>query len=375
MILKLLFAIILLVHGLIHLLGFLKEWHLAKVSQLSGKTLVPLSDSLSKVAGFFWLLTFILFVVSAAIFITGKEMWWIVAFFALLISQILIIFYWQDAKFGTIANIIIFIIVFLSFASFNLQSTVIKESRCILSRTDGQKRTVVTGEMLAGLPGCVQKWLVNSKVVGREKIQMLRLTQHGLLRTKPDSKWMPVEASQIIRIEEPAFIWNAKIQAAPLMHIYGRDKYENGRGNMLIKMLAFFPIANSKGREIDQGTLLRFLGEIVWHPTTALNEYIKWEQLDSFSAKATMTYGDVSASGIFRFNQAGDVASFEADRYYDRDGKFTLEKWLAVVRDFQVFEGVRIPVDSQVTWRLKTGDFTWYKFRITDIKYNITQIS
>lgn len=35
-------AVLLLVHGLIHLIGFLKPWKLAAVPQLSGRAIVPL---------------------------------------------------------------------------------------------------------------------------------------------------------------------------------------------------------------------------------------------------------------------------------------------------------------------------------------------
>jgi hypothetical protein len=30
-----------------------------------------------------------------------------------------------------------------------------------------------------------------------------------------------------------------------------------------------------------------------------------------------------------------------------------------------------MPVKSEATWRLKDGDFTWYKLQITDIRFNV----
>jgi hypothetical protein len=29
-----------------------------------------------------------------------------------------------------------------------------------------------------------------------------------------------------------------------------------------------------------------------------------------------------------------------------------------------------MPVKSEVTWKLKSGDYTWYKLEITEIEYN-----
>ncbi len=51
----------------------------------------------------------------------------------------------------------------------------------------------------------------------------------------------------------------------------------NGKGNMLIKMMSTIPIGNSSGEEMDQGAMMRFLAEIVWLPSAALNDYIQWD--------------------------------------------------------------------------------------------------
>src|SRR4051812_44791114 len=97
--LRILFTIILLVHGLIHLLGFINEFHLARVNALTGKTILPLSGSLAKIVGLIWLFTCLLFIFTCVIFLIRKEEWWICGGIAILCSQSLIIIYWQDAKF------------------------------------------------------------------------------------------------------------------------------------------------------------------------------------------------------------------------------------------------------------------------------------
>ncbi len=79
--------------------------------------------------------------------------------------------------------------------------------------------------------------------------------------------------------------------------------------------------------EINQGTLLRYLNEMMWFPSAALNHYIQWEAIDSTSAKATMSYQGVSASALFHFNESGQLTNFVADRYREADGEFILTKW------------------------------------------------
>jgi hypothetical protein len=118
--------------------------------------------------------------------------------------------------------------------------------------------------------------------------------------------------------------------------------------------------------------MLRYLAEIVWFPSAALNDYLQWEQVDSTTVKATITHGGITASGLFKFDANGDVVSFEAKRYYSRKSGATLEDWFIQIEPdgYKEFEGVRIPARSAVTWKLKEGDFTWYKLEITDIHYN-----
>jgi hypothetical protein len=58
---------------------------------------------------------------------------------------------------------------------------------------------------------------------------------------------------------------------------------------MLISVMSTVPIANSSGEEIDQGAMMRFLAEIIWLPSGALNNYIQWEYVNDTTAHATMT--------------------------------------------------------------------------------------
>jgi hypothetical protein len=359
------------VHGLIHLMGFLKEWKLADVKELSGKTIIPLTENFSKAAGAFWLIACLLFLASGVAFLIKKEWWWMIAAAAIVLSQLLIVLYWQDAKYGTIANIIILIACILSYGTWSFNTMVKNELHTFLPEVKKEKK-VITGEMIMSLPPVVQKWMKRSNIIGREIIRTVYLKQKGEMRSEPGSKWMPVYAEQYFTTEKPGFIWIADVEAAPFTHLYGRDKYENGKGHMLIKLFSLYPVVDVKGKETDQGSMLRYLAEIAWFPTVALGNFISWEQIDSSKAKATINCGGITASGVFSFDQYGDVASFEALRYYDRKEGPTLEDWF-ILNDkngYKEFEGIRVPTKSTVTWKLKSGDFTWFRLEITDIKYN-----
>jgi hypothetical protein len=114
----------------------------------------------------------------------------------------------------------------------------------------------------------------------------------------------------------------------------------------------------------------RYLGEIVWLPSTALHPAIQWEAIDDNSARATMSYGATTGSGIFRFTPDGDLASFSAMRYMGSEENAQQHEWVISAKDWRSFNHIRIPYKLSVTWKLPKGDWTWLQMEITDAKYN-----
>lgn len=66
--LKIIFATLVLLHGLIHLMGFAKAFKLAQISQLV--------QPISKPFGAIWGVAAVLFLVAAVLIFIKKESWW-----------------------------------------------------------------------------------------------------------------------------------------------------------------------------------------------------------------------------------------------------------------------------------------------------------
>ncbi len=268
--------------------------------------------------------------------------------------------------------IVVLMVIFIAvsfIAKYVFKQKVEKEIEKLFSKVKNEGE-IVTKEDISKLPPNVKRWLEYTGIIGKEKQVSVYIKQKADMRLEKDKPWMTVEAEQYFTSDEPGFIWKANIKAAPLFHISARDKYDNGKGNMLIKILSLFTVADSKGKEIDQGTLLRYLAETMWFPTAALNEYLTWEQMDYYNAQVTMTYDEITASGIFTFNDKGQVINFEAERYGEFNGEIRLETWSIPVRDYEEFEGIRIPTKGDITWKLDKGDFNWFNFVVTKVEYN-----
>lgn len=107
---RILFLILLILHGLLHLVGFYRAYVKAEV--------VNLSRYISKPFGVLWMLTGFLFLFAAVLVILNLAWWPYFAFAAVILSQTLIILFWKVAKYGTLLNIVILIAGMLSLGFF-----------------------------------------------------------------------------------------------------------------------------------------------------------------------------------------------------------------------------------------------------------------
>lgn len=107
---KTVYVILIAIHGLIHLLGFVKAFNMAEVIQLT--------TPISRPIGLFWIVATMLLLVYGVLYLLDSEYGWIVGAAAIVLSQTLILMYWGDAKFGTIPNVIIFFILMIRGISY-----------------------------------------------------------------------------------------------------------------------------------------------------------------------------------------------------------------------------------------------------------------
>jgi hypothetical protein len=163
-------------------------------------------------------------------------------------------------------------------------------------------------------------------------------------------------------VQKPGFVWLGKV---PLFS--AKDIYFDGKGNLKVKLLSLIKIVDVKGKEADQGELLRWVAETPWFPTGLLpSEKLKWEPIDSNSAKVIFTDKNLTVEGVFYFNEEGQITQFKTKRYKDN----TLENWTGYYGDYKKVEGMQIPFYVEVVWNLESGDFSYAKFRVKKIEYN-----
>ena len=152
------------------------------------------------------------------------------------------------------------------------------------------------------------------------------------------------------------------------------NRFDDGKAEILIKLFSFVPVADEKNdKKVDQSALQRYLAEMVWFPSASLSEYLEWEEIDDFSAKATLTYNGTKGSGIFYFDETGQFKRFVAMRFKDTNDNEPIE-WTVIAKKTEERNGIKIPVECNAIWKLESKDWTWLKLKITHIEYNIKEM-
>lgn len=362
---KIILLLVIAIHGLIHLAGFLKAFEWVDFEQLE--------DDMPGYMGVFWLLAFLLFAVTGTLYFLNNDYWWLPGMLAILTSQALIFNYWDDAKFGSIANLILLIAVILSYAQFNFNLQFERQSQQLLIIEDRPAPEVYSAEDWHSLPGIVQKWLLRSGIENNEQIQTVQLSQKARMKLEEDAEeWVNATAMQTVQTLNPAFIWVANIEVFPIIDVQAKDSYLEGQGEMIVKGHSLLTLEHlSENKKLDTASLQRYLSEMVLYPSAALDKYITWDSISTLSATANIYYKGVKTSGTFTFSEEGDFLQFTTDRYLDPSSDADPIPWTITASNYKEISGWRIPVSYKVTWTTDKGPWNWLQLEIENITYNL----
>jgi hypothetical protein len=111
-------AIVLILHGLIHLIGFVVNFKIAEIEDIKHKTSVlagkiEIGETGVRILGLAWLLIALAFVISAVALFYAPTWWWTYILVVTILSLIVTILGWPDAQFGAYLNIVILTLLFI----------------------------------------------------------------------------------------------------------------------------------------------------------------------------------------------------------------------------------------------------------------------
>ncbi|MBD1393016.1 hypothetical protein IDJ76_07900 [Mucilaginibacter sp. ZB1P21] len=228
---------------------------------------------------------------------------------------------------------------------------------------DGLTNQAFSYTQLVDLPGPVQAYFRHVLKDGEPYINYVRLKHNGQFKTGLNKKWVDIKGEQYFTVKKPGFIWKGTTTL-----FTARDMYISDKGRLVVSLFSLYNIVNAKGKKFNQGELLRWLAESVWFPTNLLpSEHLRWQPVDTQTAKLLFTYKGLSLSYIVSFRN-GEIIQFETTRYM---GDEKLETWIGKLGAYQKINGIIVPTKIEAIWRLAKGDFSYAKFNVLRIDYNL----
>jgi hypothetical protein len=214
------------------------------------------------------------------------------------------------------------------------------------------------------LPEPVKRYFHHVLKDGLSYISYVRMTHEGQFKSGLDKNWVNIKGVQYATTSRPGFIWKGTTAL-----FTARDMYIADKGRLVVSLLSFVNVVDAKGATYNQGELLRWLGESVLYPTNLLpSKWLTWSAIDSYSARLTFNYKDLSLFFIVTFNDLGEIVQLETKRYMDEK---QLATWIIKLENYVELNDVKVPTTFEVMWRLKERDVSYVKFRMTDVQYRI----
>ncbi|MTI40576.1 DUF6544 family protein [Fulvivirga lutimaris] len=358
------FSIFVIIHGLIHLMGFVKGFGIKDVKELT----LPIS----KPFGLIWFIASILFVIYGILFFLNTKYAWLFGTITVVISQAIIFYFWKDAKFGTIPNAITFIVIVISLGSFLIKSEFTSRVQADFSNNNTFATDILTENDISHLPALVQEYLRYTKSVGQQKVKNFRAEFAGILRSSPDDKGMNVSSVQYNFYQNPSryyYISATKMGLpATALHIY-----QNETATFQVKLLNWINVVDARGEKMNQGeTVTLFNDMCIIAPATLIDKRIEWEVISDSVVKAYFTNGRIKISAELYFNEKHELVNFISIDRYETDGKsYTQYPWSTPVENYQMINGYLLPSKGKATYHKPDGDFTYAELEYKSVAYNL----
>jgi hypothetical protein len=228
-----------------------------------------------------------------------------------------------------------------------------ESERLIRTGTGGATGMVADVQHLDDLPPPVARYL-RLAIRSARQIEEVRLEQAGTLRTDATTeRWMAFEAEHLAVPPATGFLWNARVQIAPLLHVRVMDRLIDGVGAGHVTLLSAFTVRTDSGTlEMNSGSLHRYLAEAVWYPTALLpSRDLQWSSIDATRALATLRNAGLTVSLEFRFADSGEVTGiYTPARWGTFPGGYRQVAWEGHFRDYREQDGFFVPTKGEVGW-------------------------
>ncbi|MCC6402188.1 MAG: hypothetical protein IT227_15605 [Flavobacteriales bacterium] len=324
--------------------------------------------------GLLWALVALLFLIATWAMLGRSDRWWIPALAGVVLSQVLIVLHWQDARIGTLANILLLVVIALVAVVHRFRQTYHQDALEVLQVAMARSAHILEQEDLVSLPAPVQRFLRKGGHVGRPVPRSLNMEFTGDIRSK-HGPWMPFRTEQFNTFDPPArlFWMNATMKALPTK---GYHRLRDGHASMRIKVLGLLPVIETHGPELDTAELVTWFNDLcLFAPARLADPTTTWHPVDDRSAMAMVEHNGIRISATLLFDDQDRLVDFvRDDRYYlGPDGRSERRRFHTPVSGRSEAGGLGFPADGEVLFVLDDGPFTYIRLHTEAVAYDVVE--
>jgi hypothetical protein len=362
------FALVAVIHGSIHLLGFAKGAGLLYLPQLQ----LPIS----RASGWIWLLACALLVLSAALLYLSPRYWGIAMGAGVLLSQALIFQHFQDAKYGTVANILLLLPALVNVLDLRPTSLRSEYEAAITRVVEAPvATTTVTESEVAPLPAPVRRYLHRVGVVGKPHVHTAHIRMAIQIRRSASEAWLDGTVEQHNDFNQGLRYFFLRAQRGPLAFDVAH-LFDEGGATMRARVLGLFPVMSVSGDELTKSETVTLLNDMcMLAPATLLSPKLSWTPIDDTSAAVTLSHNGHRVSAVLMFSTDGDLVNFVSRDRAQSDGKSNAYyPWWTPMSDYRQFGDRRLASVGEAQWEEPSGIWTYARIRVLSITYNNQQL-
>ncbi|WP_346935912.1 DUF6544 family protein [Clostridium sp.] len=232
--------------------------------------------------------------------------------------------------------------------------------------SENKKNTKYT---LENLPQSIQSFYSYTKLVNKVN------SNHVSFDFK-DADFLNIEMNKKLKIDYSEHIFgdvpsrfafiDSSLYGIPFQ---GLDSFINGEGGMKGVVAKNITLFNQRGEDMNRAALVTWLAEIIFMPSQLLSGDVDIKEIDKNTVDVSITYDNISASGIYKFLDSGELVEFTTD---DRaliynDGRLEYRKWSALYEDYKNIDDLLLPNRLKSKWHFDNEDIIY--FDGTDIEY------
>ena len=369
------FVVFLVIHALIHVMGFAKAFGYADLPGLT----VPISPAM----GVIWQLAACLLFGAACAVYGWPRIWWLLGMLGVVVSMIAIVPSWTAAKAGALANLVVLIgVVFgaLTYGPTSLRAAYERDRSVALAARPPLGIATVTADDLVRLPEPIRRYLHACGAVGHSRVLSVAARMHGRIRSAPDAPWMPFAAEQVdVFGARPTRMFYLTATRA-LVPIQGYHRFFGSAASMRIVAAGLWPVSTLSGEELSTSETVTLFNDIaILAPSALLAPEVTWGAVSSrtdgaHAVQARFTRAGRVVSAELVIGADGALLDFVSDdrSATEPDGQtMTRRRWSTPMRDVRSFGQIRLASKGEGRWHDGQQSWSYLEVTIDDVRYDV----